>query len=254
MNSVNNSHSPRRETYNSPETFESTNLRRSALDLRTSAGISIVTADGDKVTLSANSSIQARLQSYDYQGRIQGQTIAVHGEEFALSNSSGLALTVDGELDQDELADINKLIDALASASNDFFAGKIDAGLEQLAQLDDMDSIAGFDAAFSYSREISTLSTSQVSSLAPAQTGARPNSAAPAQIKSVDSFMEQLAQAAKLLESANIFDIVPPRFRQLFEKLAHDMPLEEHEHGQAERIRSESSKRGRDHHADSPTP
>ena len=253
MNSIDCSHSPKRETY-SPETFQSSNLRRSALDVRTSAEISIVTADGDMVTLSANSSIQARLQTYDYQGRIQGQTIAAHGEEFALSSSSWFALTVDGNLNHDELADINKLIDTLASAGNDFFAGKTNVGLEQLAQLGDLDSIASFDATLSYSREISALSASQVSSSVPAQSGARPNSVAPAQINSADSFIEQLSQAAKLLESNNDLEIVPQRFRQLFEKLAHDIPLEEREHGQAERIHSEHTRRGRDHHVDSPAP
>ena len=62
----------------------------------------MVTADGDKVTLNASSSLQASLQTYDYLGRTQGQTVAARGEKFQLATSSGYAVTVEGTLDQDD--------------------------------------------------------------------------------------------------------------------------------------------------------
>ena len=105
-----------------------------------------MTADGDKVTLSASSSLQASLQTYDYLGRTQGQTVAARGEEFQFSTSSGYALTVEGTLDGEEPADIDQLLSTLSSVSQDFIAGKSQNGLQHLTRLDDLDSIAGFEA------------------------------------------------------------------------------------------------------------
>jgi hypothetical protein len=86
---------------------------RTTLNTRANAEISLVTADGDKVTLSASSALQTTHIIYDYLGRMEGQALAAHAEKLQLSSTSKFAVTVEGELDQGELADINKLLDAI---------------------------------------------------------------------------------------------------------------------------------------------
>ena len=149
--------------------FQYTKFNRASVDVQASAGISVVTADGDKVTLNASSSLQASLQTYDYLGRTQGQTFAARGEEFQLATSNGYAVTVEGTLDQEELADIRQLLSTLSSVSKDFFAGKSQDGLQHLAELDDLDSIASFEASFNYTRQVTAVAASQISSTAAAQ-------------------------------------------------------------------------------------
>jgi len=61
--------------------FQYGKFNRARVDMQASAGISLVTADGDKVTLNASSSLQASLQTYDYLGRTRGQAIATRGED-----------------------------------------------------------------------------------------------------------------------------------------------------------------------------
>lgn len=234
--------------------FQYTKLNRASVDVQASAGISLVTADGDKVTLNASSSLQASLQTYDYLGRTQGQTVAARGEEFQLSTSSGYAVTVEGTLDQEELADIRQLLSTLSSVSKDFFAGKSHDGLQHLAQLDDVDSIASFEASFNYTRRVTAVAASQISSTTAAQAQETPDAtpAAPTNgTQAADSFIGQLRRVAEQLESDNNFEKIPKRLAQLFKKLAHQLPLDTHDEKLAKRIQSEHSRHGR--HSDGPT-
>jgi hypothetical protein len=256
MNIVNSANATKPDAY-ALANYQSTRLIQSSVDIQTSAGISLVTADGDKVTLSASSALQASLQTYDYLGRTQRQTVAAHGENFQLSSASGFAVTVDGTLDQQELADINKLLDAIASSSKKFLAGKIENGLDQLAKIDDLDSIASFEANFSYSRQASATSTTQVSTTDPAPSSSATDiasSTAASSPQGADSFINQLAQAVQRLNSENGDERIPKRFAQLFKKLADRQPLNTREQTLIDRIRSEHSKRSLGHHNNAPTP
>jgi hypothetical protein len=231
--------------------FQYSKFNRAKLDVQASAGISLVTADGDKVTLSANSSLQASLQTYDYLGRTQGQTVVARGEEFQLSTSSGYAVTVEGALDQDELADIRQLISTLSSVSKQFFAGNSQDGLKQLAQLDDLDSIASFEASFNYTRQVTAVAASQISILAaaPAQESYDATPAGSTHgTQAADSFIDQLRRVAEQLDSDNNFEKIPKRFAQLFKKLAHQLSLDTRDEKLAKRIQSEHSGHGRHSH------
>lgn len=234
--------------------FHYTKLKRVSVDVQASAEVSLVTADGDKVTFNASSSLQASLQTYDYLGRTQGQTVAARGEEFQLSTSSGYALTVEGTLDEEELADIGQLLSTLSAVSQDFVAGKSQNGLQHLTQLDDLDSIASFEASFNYTRRVTALAASQISRTAAAQAEgnleanpAAATSGAPA----ADSFIDQLRRVAEQLDADNNFEKIPQRFAQLFKKLAHQLALDTHDEKLAERIQSEHLRHGR--HSDGQT-
>jgi len=228
--------------------FQYTKFNRASVDVQASAGVSLVTADGDKVTLNSSSSLQASLQTYDYLGRTRGQAIAARGEEFQLTTSSGYAVTVEGALDQAELADIRQLISTLSSVSKDFFAGKSQDGLQHLAQLDDLESIASFEARFNYTRQVTAVAASQISSTAAAQAQETPDATPAAPTNSsqaADSFIDQLRRVADWLDSDSNFENIPKRFAQLFKKLAHQLPLDTHDEKLAKRLHSEHSRHGR---------
>ncbi len=160
-------------------------------------------------------------------------------------------MTVDGTLDQQELADINKLLDAIASSSKKFLAGKIENGLHQLAKIDNLGSIASFEASFSYSRQASATSTTQVSRTDPAQSSGETDTApstAASSPQGTDSFIDQLARVVQKLHSENGDEQIPKRFAQLFRKLADHQPLNTREQTLIDRLQSEHSKRGHGHH------
>lgn len=234
--------------------FQYSKFNRASVDVQASAGISVVTADSDKVTLSASSSLQAGLQTYDYLGRTQGQAVAARSQEFQLSTSSGFAMTVEGTLDQEELADIRQLIGTLSSVSKDFIARKNHDGPQHLAQLDALDSIASFEASFSYTRQVTVVAASQSSRTAAAQAQETPDASSAAPINGsqiADSFIDQLRGLAEQLDADNNFEKIPKRLAQLCKKLARQLPLDTDDEKLAKRIQSEYSRHVR--HSDGQT-
>ena len=220
--------------------FNYTKFQRASVDVQASAGISLVTADGDKVTLNASSSLKASLQTYDCLGRTRGQTVAARDEKFQLSTSSGYALTVEGTLDEEELADIEGLLNTLSAVSQDFVAGKSQNGLKHLTQLDDLDSITSFEASFVYSRRITAVAARQISASAEAEGNPEANPAAAiTAAQPVDSFIDQLRRVAEQLDADNSLEKIPQRFTRLFKNLAHQLALDAHDEKLAERIRTE---------------
>jgi hypothetical protein len=219
---------------------------RTRLNARSSAEISLTTADGDKVTLSAGSSLRAEHITYDFLGRVQGQTVSAHAEKLQISTSTAAAATVQGALDEEELDDIKRLLDVLETTAGDFLSGKSDGLSPSLAEMGDLDSIASFEAALSYSREASAERTRNITSTtqaAPASAAGIAATDAPAMPRSAESFLERLTALAENLEDEKVIDTLPRRFTQLFKKLAKTLSLDEREQKLLDRIQSEYLKR-----------
>jgi hypothetical protein len=219
---------------------------RTTLNASANAAISLVTADGDKVTLSGSSALLATHTTYDYLGRIEGQALAAHAESLQISSTSEFAVTVEGELDQEELADINKLLDAIKATAAGVFSGKSDGLLKSFADLGELDSIASFDAALNYSR---TASAERAISIASASEAPADDAAETAptnrlsEPRNTRPFLNKLAQLARRLEDDKVLDKLPKRFTHLFKKLAHNLALDEHEQNLTDRIAAEHAKR-----------
>jgi len=222
---------------------------RTRLDTRANAEISLVTADGDKITLSASSALQASHITYDYLGRIQGQALAARAEMLQISKTSKFAVMVQGELDEDELADIKELLAAIEKTAADVFAGQSGGPLTSFAAIGELDSIASFQAELSYSREASAVRAGSLASAGQAPVGDATASAdGPAEPQSAESFLNKLVKAAGRLQDEAGIDKLPKRFTQLLNKLAKNLALDEHDQRLIERIQSESLKRRQNRH------
>ena len=239
-------HSPDTGALGRFQILESSQTR---LNTRANADISLITADGDRVTLSGSSALRATHTTYDYLGRLQGQAVVAHGEKFQISTNSEFTVAVQGELDQKELADIKKLFYAIQTTAADLFSGESDKFPAAFRELG-LDSIESFEAVLSYSREASVEQKSSITSAGQAPTASateRTSTDKPSKSKSTDWFLEKLAQVARRLEDdEKNFDKLPQRFIQLFKKLAHNLTLDEHEQGLADRIAADDSKRASD--------
>ncbi|RMF88606.1 MAG: hypothetical protein D6736_10070 [Nitrospinota bacterium] len=123
-------------------------------DTRASTEIALTTAEGDRVTLSATSLSQAAYASYDYRGRLQGEAVDLHAETVQLSSQSGITITVEGDLSEEELADIHRLINTVEGIAREFFSGDQEGALRQALHIEDFDSIARFEADLQYSRSV----------------------------------------------------------------------------------------------------
>lgn len=218
---------------------------RATLDARANAEISLVTADGDKVTLSASSALLATYSTYDYLGRLDGRTLAARGEKLQIAGTGAYTVTIEGELDQEELADINKLLDTIEAATSDVLSGNPEGLLKSFAELGKLDSIATFQAALNYSRSASAERTTNIASTSEAASDNATETAftkSPTEPRSTRRFLNRLAQIARHLEDENHLDKTPKRFMQLLKKLANNLHLDEREQRLADRIAAEHSK------------
>ena len=131
-----------------------TDVSRVNTDTQTSADIAIVTADGDRLTLSTASVLQAAYAHYDYQGRLQGQRVNIGVEALQFASSNQVHVVVEGDLDAPELADIRSLLGNLEEMVTEFLDSDFDKAVAQALKSGDLDSIASLDASFRYFQNI----------------------------------------------------------------------------------------------------
>jgi len=123
--------------------------QQAALQTR-GADISLTTAEGDRVTLSQSF---ASMQTAGYRAISDG-----NGQQRQMQASTmridTFSLAVEGELNDQELADIKALINDLSDIGRDFFKGQTDKALDGALALGDTGTIREFSATFSYTSAV----------------------------------------------------------------------------------------------------
>jgi len=121
---------------------------------RRSTDISLMTAEGDKVTISAQSAFQAGLVSYDYRGRLNSHEVSLQGGTLQVASENSLAIAVEGDLSQEERSEIKKLVAKLEKLGADFFSQPLGDSLVETLDVGDFASIAGFAARMSDEQQV----------------------------------------------------------------------------------------------------
>jgi hypothetical protein len=85
-------------------------------ETHTSADITLVTAEGDKVTLSTDAMLQAAYTRYDARGRLRGYGLEWHAETFQLASANDISLQIEGDLNDAERADIEQALTPLRNS------------------------------------------------------------------------------------------------------------------------------------------
>lgn len=117
-----------------------------------SAAISITTDEGDIVTLSSTGRQEADF-ALDYWRDDSGSLMNFTA---ASLKSSSFDLSVQGDLNEEELKDIAGLMENLNNIAGDFFSGNLDEALAGALNLGDMGSLANLSATFSHSLAMSS--------------------------------------------------------------------------------------------------
>ena len=213
-----------------------------------STDIALVTAEGDKITISAKSSLQAEFASYDYRGRLNGGVANLQGQSLQVSAENSFSIAVDGDLSKEELKDIQKLVAKIEKLGANFFSRPLENSLAKTLELGNLDSIASFEANLSYSKQLTVAqvakeeitdvaastpesvdqfvdgSEASSSPIADGQTGPAVISA-----DSVQNFIKQLLETARdsKVNEGEVAEKLPKFLAKLFKKLAKDFQFEE---------------------------
>jgi hypothetical protein len=127
--------------------------------------LAILTAEGDTFTWSSSKSAELSFSTYNAQGDLADAS-AVSAASMELRRTSAFSITLDGELNKDELKDIRSAIRTMQKAANDIRKGHEEKAATRMAKLADLDQLAGIDADLGFTREVSFIQLSAQSEMA----------------------------------------------------------------------------------------
>ena len=123
---------------------------------RAKAELEITTAEGDRVTLFSQSKVKTAYASYDSQGKLMGAESSGTTEMYSIISTNKVAISVEGDLNEEELADIQNLLQKVENLFMNFLTegGNIEDSMMSSISLDSMKTLSNFDAELKYSQKI----------------------------------------------------------------------------------------------------
>ncbi|WP_027362563.1 hypothetical protein [Desulfospira joergensenii] len=120
------------------------------------AGVTIQTREGDVVTLSANSFSGYSSSSYTSQGVIESDSgkamVSQHSREITLTSGESFSFSVQGDLSEEELADIENIIKGIDGIIAEVAEGDMDDAIAKALSMGSYDSVSMYSADISYAR------------------------------------------------------------------------------------------------------
>lgn len=119
-----------------------------------SSGIMIETSDGDKVTLTSNSFSHMDSYMYDSKGMVKTESgMAAFSQsyrEMILASGQSFTFSVEGDLSEEELADIESILKGLDRVTQEVKDGDISGAMEEALEIGQFDSISAYSADIRY--------------------------------------------------------------------------------------------------------
>ena len=121
-----------------------------------SGHLSVTTAEGDTITLSANLESDFRAVNYKFPGEGDGKTVDVQAKYAEYSLRQEFGVTVDGDLNEQEVKDLEKLFRKVTNIFKQYVSGQDDVALAKTAKLAErfgnLSSLSGLDLSVAVER------------------------------------------------------------------------------------------------------
>jgi hypothetical protein len=114
----------------------------------TTSNFSFTTAEGDRVSLSSGSESHFSFESYNFQGLAEGQAVDFRSQQLSTSARSDFSLLIEGDLNEQELADIQAFIQSSQSLLQDIVGGNVENATETGLSLSELDSLSSASIFF----------------------------------------------------------------------------------------------------------
>src|SRR5437870_1843512 len=115
--------------------FRSSDLTRLNASTDTHTDLTVVTAGGDRVTLSAESLLRASYTELKYQSTDQQSRLDLHATNSQIQFGNSVEVSVQGQLDQQEQADFQILVGKLEKVVKQFLGGDAEGAVSQALQI-----------------------------------------------------------------------------------------------------------------------
>jgi hypothetical protein len=157
----------------SPKTNTESNLRAWQAERTAVAAVSssqhmdvqLVTAEGDKVTLSLDAKAAAMFGTFENAAADEESSSAAKGEFSAALYEREMTFTVEGDLSAEEKKDIRKALHTLDRMMHNFVNGDLKPMLAKADKLKGLETISGIEAHMSYARTVVVAQQSQVTTV-----------------------------------------------------------------------------------------
>jgi hypothetical protein len=179
--------------------------------------LTLVTKEGDYVTISADSEFRLDFSTYDRTGRMKGATSQLHSETLSLDSSQEFSISVKGDLNEQEMKDIHNVLQSLDNIMTDLQSGQLDQGMTEagkLGNLGNLGSLSSIEATLQVGQGIS-MESARVS-----ETTSVPNKStngSEAIEKPVDPKALDVAQS-KMMDTLREKDLSPDTMAKIIEK------------------------------------
>ena len=135
-----------------------------------SGRLSVTTAEGDTITLSADLESDFRAVNYKARAEGDGKTVGVDATyaEYSLKHEFGV--TIEGDLKEEEVKDLTKLFRNVANIFKQYVSGQDDEALAKTAKVakrfGNLSSLSGLDLSVDVERSVTVLAAHIVSEVA----------------------------------------------------------------------------------------
>lgn len=202
--------------------FNSTNLVNLSTSQKQETDITIMTAEGDKVTISGETQFQADYFDYSSMRKTKGSYLEVQGARISFESSSDFSLIVDGDLSEEEMHDIKIALQSIDKVMKGVVAGDMDKSILMLSTIGNLDSINGLKASMSYEKSVSynQQSTLEIQDMAPTkgiEEGDAPNLADP-----VNNITKQMLKPIEGIDPKKTVKPLDRYFRPFFNGLSNE--------------------------------
>ncbi|MBN2320673.1 MAG: hypothetical protein JXR49_16455 [Acidobacteria bacterium] len=122
---------------------------------RIKSEITITTADGDTVTMNTASLFEAGFTAYTQRGEINESPYNISGASASVNISKEYSLSVEGDLDREEMRDIAKAIRQVNKIMRRLLSGDMEHALKRASKLYRLDSLAAIEAKMETGKSVS---------------------------------------------------------------------------------------------------
>lgn len=197
-----------------------------------SADLEIVTAEGDRVTLSYGAEESLGFSSYENLARKGGGFARSAGQSLSFERGQALSLSVTGDLSESELADIGSLLAEIDGVMGKMLDGDMEGALSSALEVGGFDSIAGFEADLHVERQVYAERSYMVETAGAAgaeNAGPSRGHGVPAGGDLMDQLMTEMMASIEnaQVEPQNLLKPVDGYFSALMEDFAGEAPAEE---------------------------
>jgi hypothetical protein len=200
-----------------------------------STDITIMTEEGDKVTLSSDIKIDASLTTYNSKALTNTTYTEYRGKLFSFDVNRQLDIAVEGDLNDQEKEEIEKVLKAISEMIDDFLTGSKDQSAENAGDFADLTTISNVEAEFEIKKSMTLVN---LSSAKYAEYSANQEIREPSKAKSDDSGEDAVAVnrlTDRMLQRVKNSSIGPEKFVEPADRMFSRRSRAFRNHGRAGR-------------------